>query len=276
MGVISKVSKLLKKGGEEAAKKEGKTFASLSKSEQNTLRRKVAGTNDADALKKQGYTTQQINTAREQIRTSKGGRGAAQLKKATERTEKRKAEKAKRAEKTARETVIQTGSVGTKSVSKKPSVAVGRFGGGSMADTRAGRLRETKEAGRDAKGTMQYETATIKQKDTKPSRAQQMAEGKKPVTRSESARKAATTRKESTERMTTAAAKATLDGDIEAFFKKLPGGKQQQLLRSAGLDPNPEQRLRTLVGKEMRDAGETAAALAKNYRKGGMAMEGKK
>ena len=271
MGIISKVSKLLKKGGTEAKKKEGNTFASLSKTEQNTLRRKVAGTNDTDALKKQGYTIQQINTAREQIRTSKGGRGAAQLKKATERTEARKNEKAKRAEKAAKETVVQTGSVGTKSVSKKPSLAQARVGGGSMADTVKNRLRENKEV---AKG--EYKTVDIPLRNTKPSRAQQMAEGKTPVTKSESARKAATTRKESTERMTTAAAKATLDGDIEAFFKKLPGGKQQQLLRSAGLDPNPEQRLRTLVSKEMKDAGETAAALAKNYRKGGIAMKGKK
>lgn len=265
MGVTSKIAKALAKAGSEAKKKEGKTFASLTKTEQNTLRRKVAGTNDADALKKQGYTTQQINTAREQIRTSKGGRGAAQLKKATERTEARKAEKAKRAEKTARETTVQTGDIGTKSVSKKPGLAQARVGGGSMADTVKNRLRETKEV---AKG--EYKTVDIPLRSNKPSRAQQMAEGKKPVTKSESGRKAAETRKASTERMTAAAAKATFEGDMEEFFKKLPGGKQQQLLRSANLDPNPEQRLRTLVSKEMRDAGETAASLVKNYRKGGM------
>ena len=276
MGIISKVSKLLKKGGTEAKKKEGNTFASLSKTEQNTLRRKVAGTNDTDALKKQGYTTQQINTAREQIRTSKGGRGAAQLKKATERTEARKNEKAKRAEKAAKETVVQTGSVGTKSVSKKPSIALSRPRGGSMADTRKGVMRETKEAGRDTKGTMQYEKAEIKLKDDRPSRAQQMAQGKKPVTKSESARKAATTRKETAVRMESAVSKAVSDGDIDAFYNKMPGGEKQAIERSASLSSNPEERKRTLILQRMKDAGITGAELAKNYRKGGIAMKGKK
>lgn len=272
MGVGTRIKQVLKKGGEEAARKEGTTFNSLSQAKKNELYRNVTGGSTTSEMVGKGFSRVQIATARENIRMSKGGKGAEKLKQAAERGEKRTAEKAKKAEKAARETVVQTGSVGTKSVSKKPSVAVSRVGGGTMADTAKKRLRETKEV---AKG--QYETVDIKLKDTRPTRAQQLAAGQKPPTKSESARKAATSRKETTERMTKAAAKETLDGDIEAFFKKLPGGKQQQLLRSAGMDANPEQRLRTLVSKEMRDAGETAAALAKNYRKGGMGtMKGKK
>ena len=277
MGLGTRLKEMLKKGSKEASRKEGKTFDSLSQSKKNELYRNITGGSTTTEMANKGFSRLQIATARENIRMSKGGKGAEKLKQAAQRGEKRTAEKAKKAEKAARETVVQTGSVGTKSVSKKPSVAVSRPRGGTMADTRKGVMRETKEAGRDAKGTMQYEKAEIKLKDNKPTRAQQLAQGKKPLTKSESARKAATSRKEATERMTKAAAKETLDGDIEAFFKKLPGGKQQQLLRSASMDANPEQRLRTLVSKEMRDAGETAAALAKNYRKGGMGtMKGKK
>lgn len=276
MGVGTRIKQVLKKGGEEAARKEGTTFDSLSQAKKNELYKNVTGGSTISEMIKKGFSRTQIATASENIRLSKGGKGAEKLKQAAQRGEKRTAEKAKKAEKAAREMVVQTGSVGTKSVSKRPGIAVGRFDA-TMADTSKRRLKETKEVGRDAKGTMQYETVTIPKKDTRPSRAQQLAQGKKPPTKSESARKAATSRKETTERMTKAAAKETLDGDIEAFFKKLPGGKQQQLLRSAGMDANPEQRLRTLVSKEMRDAGETAAALAKNYQKGGMGTKkGKK
>ena len=273
MATPSRIKELLKKGSEEAVRKTGTSFADLSKTKQSELYRNVAGGSTTSEMINKGFTRVQIATVREKIRTAKGGQGAEKLKQAAERGEKRTAEKAKKAEKAARETVVQTGSVGTKSVSKKPSIAVGRFEA-TMADASKRRLKESKEVGRDAKGTMQYETVTIPKKDNRPSRAQQLAQGKKPPTKSESARKAATSRKESTERMTKAAAKETLEGDIEAFFKKLPGGKQQQLLRSASIDANPEQRLRTLVSKEMRDAGEIAAALVKNYNKGGMSKKG--
>ena len=276
MGVGTRIKEALKKGSEEATRKTGTSFADLNKTKQSELYRNVAGGSTTTEMINKGFSRTQIATAREKIRTSKGGQGAEKLKQAAERGAKRTAEKAKKAEKAARETVVQTGSVGTKSVSKKPSVAVSRPRGGTMADTRKGVMRETKEAGRSPTGAMQYEKAEIKLKDNRPSRAQQLAQGKTPVTKSESARKAATSRKETVERMTSAAAKETLEGDIEAFFKKLPGGKQQQFLRSASMDANPEQRLRTLVSKEMRDAGETAAALAKNYNKGGMSKKGKK
>ena len=119
--------------------------------------------------------------------------------------------------------------------------------------------------------TMQYEKAEIKLKDDRPSRAQQMAQGKKPVTKSESARKAATTRKETAVRMESAASKAVSDGDIDAFYNKMPGGEKQAIERSASLSSNPEERKRTLILQRMKDAGITGAELAKNYRKGGPA-----
>lgn len=270
MGVGSRLKELMKKGGEEAARKTGTSFADLSSSKKNELYRNIAGGSTNSEIINKGFTRTQIAAAREKIRTSKGGKGAETLKKAAERGEKRTAEKAKKAEKAARETVVQTGSVGTKSVSKKPSVAVSRPRGGTMADTRKGVMRETKEAGRDAKGAMQYEKAEIKLKDSRPTRAQQLAQGKKPPTKSESARKAATTRKETATRMEQAASKAMSDGDIDAYYDKLPGGKKQQITQSASLSSNPKQRKRILVLQLMKDEGITAADLVKNYRKGGM------
>ena len=277
MGVGTRIKQVLKKGGEEAARKEGTTFDSLSQAKKNELYRNVTGGSTTSEMVGKGFSRVQIATARENIRMSKGGKGAEKLKQAAQRGEKRTAEKAKKAEKAAREPVVQTGSVGTKSVSKKPSVAVSRPRGGTMADTRKGVMRETKEAGRDAKGTMQYEKAEIKLKDNKPTRAQQLAQGKKPPTKSESARKAATSRKETEARMERAASKAVSDGDIEAFYNKMPGGEKRLIDQSASMSSNPDERKRTLILQRMKDAGITGAELAKNYRKGGMGtMKGKK
>ena len=276
MSVTARVKEALKKGSREAAKKEGTTFNDLSQAKKKELYKSVAGGSTTTEMANKGFSRLQIATARENIRLSKGGKGAEKLKQAAERGAKRTAEKAKRAEKAARETVVQTGSVGTKSVSKKPSVALSRPRGGSMADTSKGVMRETKEVGRDAKGAMQYEKAEIKLKDNRPTRAQQLAQGKKPPTKSESARKGATTRKETMARMERAASKAMSDGDIDAYYDKLPGGKKQQITQSASLSSDPEQRKRTLVIQLMKDEGITAAELAKNYKKGGIAMKGKK
>ena len=273
MGIPSRLKEALKKGSKEAAQKEGKTFDSLSQTKKTELYRNVAGGSTTTEMINKGFSRVQIATAREKIRTSKGGQGAEKLKQASQRGEKRTAEKAKKAEKAARETVVQTGSVGTKSVSKKPSVAVSRPRGGTMADTRKGVMRETKEAGRDTKGTMQYEKTEIKLKDNKPTRAQQLAQGKKPPTKSESARKAATTRKETETRMERAASKAVSDGDIEAFYNKMPGGEKRLIDQSASMSPNPDERKRTLILQRMKDAGITGAELAKNYRKGGMGIK---
>lgn len=276
MGVGSRLKELMKKGGEEATRKTGTSFEDLSQAKKNELYRNIAGGSTTSEMASKGFSRTQIATAREKIRTSKGGKGAEKLKKAAERGAKRTAEKAKKAEKAARETVVQTGSVGTKSVSKKPSVAVSRPRGGTMADTRKGVMRETKEAGRSPTGAMQYEKAEIKLKDNRPSRAQQLAQGKKPPTKSESARKAATSRKETVARMEKAASKAMSDGDIDAYYDKLPGGKKQQIMQSASLSSNPEQRKRTLVLQLMKDEGITAADLVRNYQKGGMSKKGKK
>lgn len=276
MGVGSRLKELMKKGGEEATRKTGTSFEDLSQAKKKELYENVAGGATKTEIINKGFTRTQIARATENIRTSKGGKGAETLKKAAERGAKRTAEKAKRAEKTARETVVQTGSVGTKSVSKKPSIAVGRFEA-TMADASKRRLKESKEVGRDAKGTMQYETVTIPKKDNRPSRAQQLAQGKTPVTKSESARKAATSRKETVARMEKAASKAMSDGDIDAYYDKLPGGKKQQIMQSAGLSSNPEQRKRLLVLQLMKDEGITAADLVKNYQKGGIGTKkGKK
>jgi hypothetical protein len=275
MATPSRIKELLKKGSEEAVRKTGTSFEDLSQAKKKELYQNVAGGATKTEMINKGFTRTQIARATENIRTAKGDKGAETLKKAAERGAKRTAEKAKRAEKTARETVVQTGSVGTKSVSKKPSIAVGRFEA-TMADASKRRLKESKEVGRDAKGTMQYETVTIPKKDNRPSRAQQLAQGKKPPTKSESARKGATTRKETMARMERAASKAMSDGDIDAYYDKLPGGKKQQIMQSASLSSDPEQRKRTLVMQLMKDEGITAAELAKNYKKGGIAMKGKK
>jgi hypothetical protein len=275
MATPSRIKELLKKGSEEAVRKTGTSFEDLSQAKKKELYQNVTGGATKTEMINKGFTRTQIARATENIRTAKGGKGAETLKKAAERGAKRTAEKAKRAEKTARETVVQTGSVGTKSVSKKPSIAVGRFEA-TMADASKRRLKESKEVGRDAKGTMQYETVTIPKKDNRPSRAQQLAQGKKPPTKSESARKGATTRKETMARMERAASKAMSDGDIDAYYDKLPGGKKQQIMQSASLSSDPEQRKRTLVMQLMKDEGITAAELAKNYKKGGIAMKGKK
>jgi hypothetical protein len=275
MATPSRIKELLKKGSEEAVRKTGTSFEDLSQAKKKELYQNVAGGATKTEMINKGFTRTQIARATENIRTAKGDKGAETLKKAAERGAKRTAEKAKRAEKAARETVVQTGSVGTKSVSKKPSIAVGRFEA-TMADASKRRLKESKEVGRDAKGTMQYETVTIPKKDNRPSRAQQLAQGKKPPTKSESARKGATTRKETTARMERAASKAMSDGDIDAYYDKLPGGKKQQIMQSASLSSDPEQRKRTLVMQLMKDEGITAAELAKNYKKGGIAMKGKK
>jgi hypothetical protein len=275
MATPSRIKELLKKGSEEAVRKTGTSFEDLSQAKKKELYQNVAGGATKTEMINKGFTRTQIARATENIRTAKGDKGAETLKKAAERGAKRTAEKAKRAEKAARETVVQTGSVGTKSVSKKPSIAVGRFEA-TMADASKRRLKESKEVGRDAKGTMQYETVTIPKKDNRPSRAQQLAQGKKPPTKSESARKGATTRKETMARMERAASKAMSDGDIDAYYDKLPGGKKQQIMQSASLSSDPEQRKRTLVMQLMKDEGITAAELAKNYKKGGIAMKGKK
>ena len=275
MSVTARVKEALKKGSREAAKKEGTTFNDLSQAKKKELYENIAGGATKTEIINKGFTRTQIARATENIRLSKGGKGAETLKKAAERGAKRTAEKAKKAERTARETVVQTGSVGTKSVSKKPSIAVGRFEA-TMADASKRRLKESKEVGRDAKGTMQYETVVIPKKDNRPTRAQQLAQGKKPPTKSESARKGATTRKETMARMERAASKAMSDGDIDAYYDKLPGGKKQQIMQSASLSSDPEQRKRTLVIQLMKDEGITAAELAKNYKKGGIAMKGKK
>jgi hypothetical protein len=275
MATPSRIKELLKKGSEEAVRKTGTSFEDLSQAKKKELYQNVTGGATKTEMINKGFTRTQIARATENIRTAKGGKGAETLKKAAERGAKRTAEKAKRAEKAARETVVQTGSVGTKSVSKKPSIAVGRFEA-TMADASKRRLKESKEVGRDAKGTMQYETVTIPKKDNRPSRAQQLAQGKKPPTKSESARKGATTRKETMARMERAASKAMSDGDIDAYYDKLPGGKKQQIMQSASLSSDPEQRKRTLVMQLMKDEGITAAELAKNYKKGGIAMKGKK
>lgn len=281
MGVGSRLKELLKKGGEEAARKTGTSFEDLSQAKKNELYKNIAGGATNTEMINKGFTRTQIARATENIRTAKGGKGAETLKKAAERGEKRTAEKAKRAEKTARETVVQTGSVGTKSVSKRPGIAVGRFDA-TMADAAARRLKETKEVGRDAKGTMQYKTVTIPKKDTRPTRAQQLAAGKKPVTKSESGKKAAASRKEREERQASGAAKVAEGGDLEAFFKKLPGGEQQSLLRAAN---GSESKLAQLIQQRMNDAMKTemerlarrkGGVASKNYRKGGFAMKGKK
>ena len=134
-----------------------------------------------------------------------------------------------------------------------------------MADTVKNRLRETKEV---AKG--EYKTVDIPLRSNKPSRAQQMAEGKKPVTKSESARKAATTRKETQSRMEKAADKAMSGGDIDEYFNKLTPNKRDQIERSSAMYSDPEKRKRELVLQLMKDEGVTSASLVKNYRKGGM------
>lgn len=174
------------------------------------------------------------------------------------------------AEKSAKETVVQTGEVGKSSVSKKPGIAVARPGGGTTQEAKKRVMRETKVVGKGSRGEDIYETSELQLKKG-PSRTEQRAEGKKPVTRTEALGYKAREKSEKEERVAKGIRAATKDGDMEEFFNSLPGGEKRLLVSAANGDEN---RLRTLIGQRMKDAAETTAYLREPYNKGGMAKKG--
>jgi hypothetical protein len=76
MATPSRIKELLKKGSEEAVRKTGTSFADLSKTKKSELYRNVAGGSTTSEMINKGFTRVQIATAREKIRTAKGGQGA--------------------------------------------------------------------------------------------------------------------------------------------------------------------------------------------------------
>jgi hypothetical protein len=184
----------------------------------------------------------------------------------------KKKEKAQeKAEKTAKETLIQTGEAGNKSVSKKPGVAVARPMGGTAKEAKERVMRETKVVGKGARGEDIYGTTEMQLKKG-PTKEEQRAAGKKPVSRTEALAFRAKEKSEKEERMLRGASSATKDGDMEEFFKSLPGGEQRSLVSAANGNEN---RLRALIGQRMRDAAQTGAELREPYNKGGVATKGK-
>lgn len=182
----------------------------------------------------------------------------------------RKSKEAEKASARAKETAIQTGEVGRASLAKKPGVAVARPGGGTTQEAKQRVMRETKVVGKGVRGEDIYETSELQLKKG-PTRAEQRAAGKKPVTRTEALGYRAREKSEKEERVARGVKSATKDGDIEEFFMSLPGGEQRSLVNASN---NNEDRLRTLIIQRMKDAAETAAQLREPYNKGGMAKKG--
>jgi len=248
----------------EATKKAGRTYADLTKEQQNQIRRGLTGGLSDGDLMKRGFSRPQIAAAREELRVA--GKTES-LRTGAARAQAKTAAKAESASKKAKKTVVETGEAGTMSVAKKPSIALSRPKGTSMADFAQNQMSETKVVGKGARGEDIYERSAMKLKNDKPTRAEQRARGQVPVTKSESGVKADIARKEKEARMMKGAEEATMDGDMEEFFGKLPGGEKRSLITAAA---GSESKLRQLIGQRMRDAAETGAELRRNYKKGGV------
>lgn len=264
MAMPPRLAKTAAKLAVEGAKKAGRTYADLTAEQKNQIRRGLTGgLSDGDLMKK-GFSRPQVAAAREELRLA--GKTES-LRTGAARVEQRKADTAKKASEKAKKTLVESGEAGTMSVSKKPTVAVSRPKGTSMADFAQNKMSETKVVGKGAKGEDIYERSEMKLKSDKPSRAEQRARGQVPVTKTESGIKAGIAKKEKEQRMMQGASEATMDGDMEEFFDKLPGGEKRSLITAAA---GSESKLRQLIGQRMRDAAETGAELRRNYKDGGM------
>lgn len=264
MAMPPRLAKIAGKLAEEGAKKAGRTYADLTAEQKNQIRRGLTGGLSDGDLMKRGFSRPQVAAAREELRLA--GKTDS-LRTGAARVEQRKADTAKKASEKAKKTVVETGEVGTMSVSKKPSIAVSRPKGTSMADFAQSKMSETKVVGKGAKGEDVYERSEMKLKNNKPSRAEQRARGQVPVTKTESGIKAAISRKEKEERMMQGASKAAMDGDMEAFYDSLPGGEKRLLTTAAA---GSDAKLRQLLNQRMRDALEYGAWERRNYKDGGM------
>ena len=206
-------------------------------------------------------------------------RKEAPRKRLTEKEKKEIAEKKEKAqekaEKTAKETLIQTGEAGNKSVSKKPGVAVARPMGGTAKEAKERVMRETKVIGKGARGEDIYGTTEMQLKKG-PTKEAQRAAGKKPVSRAEALAFRAREKSEKEERMLRGASSATKDGDMEEFFNSLAGGEKRLIINASKNEkPWTTSYGRAILGQRMDDAAKTAAYLREPYNKGGVATKGK-
>jgi hypothetical protein len=186
----------------------------------------------------------------------------------------RKSKEAEKASARAKETAIQTGEVGRASLAKKPGVAVARPGGGTTQEAKQRVMRETKVVGKGVRGEDIYETSELQLKKG-PTRAEQRAAGKKPVTRTEALGYKAREKSEKEERVAKGIRAATKDGDMEEFFNSLPGGEKRLIINASKNEkPWTTSYGRAILGQRMGDAAETTAYLREPYNKGGMAKKG--